>query len=108
MEGSDLIRRKRKDSQLLFSTTHFCTLLDGIYQRLPESIIEPFNFIKHTRVYNPVATDLDKYISNFLTYIKSLDELNTFAAFIIASSFFLNYYPPGAHRKLYPQDLDLI
>ncbi|KAK1754174.1 patatin-like phospholipase-like protein [Echria macrotheca] len=98
MEGSDLIRRKRQDSQLLFSATHFGALVEGICERLPESIMEPFNFIKHARMYNPVATDLDEHISEFLTHIKSPDELNNFAAPVLASSFFLDCYPPGAHR----------
>jgi len=99
MEGSDLIRRKRQDLQLLFSATHFCALLDGICERMPEDIMEPFNFIKHARVYNPVATDLDEHILNFLTYIQSPAELNNFAAPMIASSFFLDCYPPGTHSK---------
>jgi len=108
MEGSDLIRRKRQDSQLLFSATHFCALLEGICEHLSDCIMEPFNFIRHARVYNPVATDLDKHVSNFLTHIKSPDELNTFGASIVASSFFLDSYPPGAHRKFDPHNLDLI
>jgi Holliday junction resolvase-like predicted endonuclease len=99
MASSDQVRKQRQDTQSLFSANHFAALLECACEHFSDSLGEPFNFIKSCRAYNPLATDLEDHLSTFLEHIKSSTELATFAAPIIASSFFLDNYPPGAHCK---------
>lgn len=64
-----------------------------------ETIDQPFNFISASRRYNPVASDLEEHLSNFLRHVGKPTELTEFAVPMIASSFLLDNYPPGAHSR---------
>ena len=99
MDGSDQVRKNRKDSQLLFSVTHFAALFKYACGHFAETMDQPFNFISASRRYNPVASDLEDHLSNFLRHVKKPTELTEFAVPIIASSFLLDTYPPGAHSR---------
>jgi hypothetical protein len=99
MEASHRIRTNREDSRLLFSTTHFNALFGYACRHFAETIDQPFNFIEAARKYNPVALDLDKHLSTLLKHIRNPSELTEFAVPIIASSFLLDNYPPGAHSE---------
>ena len=99
MASSDQIRKQRQDAHTLFSATHLAALLESACEHFSDTLGEPFNLIKSCRAHNPQAIDLPDHLSTFLAYIKSPVELTTFAAPMIASSFFLDNYPPGAHCK---------
>ena len=100
MSGSDQVRKNREDTRWLFSMVHLAAFLKNACEHFVQTAEEPFNFIKASRVDNPVAADLEEHISNFLKHIKSSGVLTEFAAPIIGSSLFLDNYPPNSHRKL--------
>ncbi|KAH9905226.1 FabD/lysophospholipase-like protein [Xylariomycetidae sp. FL2044] len=98
MNGSDRAQENRANAQLLFSFTHLAALLESAIEHFTSASREPFNLVRASRVYNPVALDLEQHISTLLTYVKTPAELTEFAAPTIASSLFLDSYPPGAHH----------
>jgi hypothetical protein len=99
MDGSDQVRKGREDTRLSFSATHFGALFKYASEHFAETIDQPFNFIKASRTCNPIAPDLEDHLSTFLKHATNLSELTEFVVPIIASSFFLDNYPPDAHSK---------
>jgi hypothetical protein len=99
MNISDQVRRNRANTHTLFSAQHFNAFFKHACQHFYSTLDEPFDFIKAARKFNPVPGDLQKHLSHFLEYIKSPQELVTFAIPIIASSFCLDSYPPEAPSK---------
>lgn len=97
MNGSDQVRTNRDDTRTLFSTTHFGSFSKYACGHFAETIDEPFSFIRASRTRNPVAPDLGGHLSTFLKHVTTPSQLTEFAVPIIASSFFLDNYPPGAH-----------
>ncbi|SCN98200.1 uncharacterized protein FFNC_10015 [Fusarium fujikuroi] len=97
INGSDLAREQRREAQLLFSATHLTALLERACEHFCDTLGEPFDFIKSSRAHNPVAIDLEDYLSSFLALIKSPIQLTTLAAPTMASSFFIDSYPPDSH-----------
>jgi len=102
MGRSDQVRKNRKEVRSLFSMAHFAAFLNSAYEHFSNAVGEPYDFILASRTHNPIAADLAEHLSNFLSYIKSPDGLVEFAAPIIASSLFLDNYPPDAHRTFVP------
>ncbi|XTI90842.1 hypothetical protein V2W45_1470742 [Cenococcum geophilum] len=61
--------------------------INARYRRLKEPL----------RIYNPVASNLVKYLLNFLKYIKSTNKLTEFVVLITTFSLFLDSYPPKVY-----------
>jgi len=99
MDGSDQVRKKREETRLLFSATHFGALFKYACGHFAETNGQPFNFIRASRTCNPIAPDLEEHLSTFLKHARNPNELTKFVVPIIASSFFLDNYPPDAHSK---------
>jgi hypothetical protein len=99
MRVSDRIRKHRTDSRTLFSARHFHAFFRLACQHLTGGNSEPFDFVTAARLHNPVPSDLKKHLSNFLRLVRSPRELIDFAAPMIASSLFLDSYPPDAPSK---------
>jgi hypothetical protein len=99
MKASDRVRTNREDTRTLFSARHFAAFFKHACDHFSRTIREPFDFIKASRLRNPVSVDLDRHLSTFLKKIKSARELTNFAVPVIASSLLLDHYPPGMHRK---------
>lgn len=99
LNASDEAQQHREDKRLLFSAAHFSALFKYACQHFAETTERPFDFVKASRTHNPIAPDLEEHISYFLKHIKEPSELTDFAVSIIASSFLLDNYPPGAHSK---------
>jgi hypothetical protein len=59
MEKSDQVRKKREDRRTLFSATHFAAFFRYASGHFSESVNRPFDFVKASRLHNPVALDLD-------------------------------------------------
>jgi hypothetical protein len=102
IDSLDQVRKSREDGRTLFSATHFAAFLKYAYRHFSETVDKPFDFIRASRIYNPVAPNLAEYLLNFLKHIKSTNELTEFIVLITASSLFLDSYPPKAHSKYYP------
>jgi hypothetical protein len=82
-----------------FSATHFAVFFRHACDHFVKTPDEPFNFIKTSRLRNPVSPEMDRNLSRFLKHIRTPRELTKFAIPIIASSLFLNAYPPDMHGK---------
>jgi hypothetical protein len=83
-----------------FSATHFTVFFRHACDHFVQTPDEPFNFIKTSRLRNPVSPEMDQNLSRFLKHIRSPRELTKFAIPVIASSLFLNAYPPDMHGKV--------
>ncbi|KAK3692967.1 hypothetical protein B0T22DRAFT_532338 [Podospora appendiculata] len=94
-KASDRMRHNRADRGLLFSASHHMAFSEIAFDHLP--LTEPFDFIKASRLLNPVAADLAQHLTNFVNQVQSAQDLTTSAAETIASSFLLDHYPPGMH-----------
>lgn len=62
-----------------------------------DRVEQPLNFVRGSRVHNPVATDLSRHLATLIRAATSAGELIGFVAPVIASSLLLDNYPPGAH-----------
>lgn len=102
MDASDHIRMMRDETRHLFSATHFSALFEYACTHLAKTIEQPFSFVKASRMFNPVAPDLREHLLTFLKHVRTPSQLTKFAVPIIASSFLLDNYPPGAHSKSDP------
>jgi hypothetical protein len=89
----------RARQNCLFSAQHLAGFLCHAAVCTTDAPREPFDFILSSRSRNPVASDLDIHLSQFLEHITSVSALRTFAIPMIASSLNLDHYPPGMHRK---------
>jgi hypothetical protein len=103
MSASDQVRSARKKTRFLFSAQHFSAFLSLACLQFSGSPTQPFDFIQASRLDNPPALDLKYHLTNFLSKIRTPQELMSFAVPHIASSFLLDSYPPEMHRML---DLD--
>ncbi|KAL6151989.1 hypothetical protein ACJBU6_08881 [Exserohilum turcicum] len=96
MQVSDRVRKHRTTTRTLFSARHFHAFFRLACQHLARGNGEPFDFMTAARLHNPIAPDLKEHLSNFLQLAKSPRELIEFVVPTIASSLFLNSYPPDA------------
>ena len=94
-KASGRIRRKRAERGLVFSGNHLTAFAEIAFHHLisPQS----FDFLKASRLLNPVATDLGEHLANFVTQVQRAHDVIGFAAETIASSLLLDHYPPGMH-----------
>ena len=97
-DASQSARQKRLNVSHLFAAQHLAGFLDHAAGCATEVPQEPFNFIRTSRLNNPVAVDLELHLAHFLRNFHSLDSLKSFALPMVASSFILDHYPPGMHR----------
>jgi len=103
MNASDQVRLARIESRTLFSAQHFAAFLNHACSHFAEAAKEPFDFIRTSRISNPPALDLKEHLTNILHKISSLAELKSFAVPLIASSLFLDSYPPDMQRESSPR-----
>ncbi|KAH6704320.1 patatin-like phospholipase-like protein [Leptodontidium sp. MPI-SDFR-AT-0119] len=94
---SDQVREARVRTQTLFSAHHFAAFFHNALIHVAATSVEPFNFISTSRIENPVASDLQDHLVEFLHRIKTPQSLLQFAIPVIASSFLLDEYPPDMH-----------
>lgn len=92
-------RRQKIEARTLFSGRHLTTFFKYATDHFGRTTREPFDFVKASRLRNPVASDLGTHLCDFLRQIKSPEELTDFAVPMIASSLLLDHYPPGMHGK---------
>lgn len=100
MRASDRVRKHRSACRSLFSARHFHAFFRLACRHLTAGGDEPFDFIAAARLHNPVASDLKQHLSNLVQLVESPRELIDVAAPMIASSLFLDSYPPDAPSKL--------
>ena len=91
------MKQTRLDRSCLFAARHLAGFLHHASVRATEAPRVPFDFIRTSRVNNPVAPDLEVHLARFLRNFHSLDALKNFALPMMASSFILDHYLPGMH-----------
>ena len=99
MAGSDLVREHRVESRSLFSVAHLAAFLGRACEHFSDPTDKPFDFVKASRVDNPVPQDLSEHLTNLLRHVSKSGDLVAFAAPAIASSFLLDSYPPHSHCR---------
>ncbi|KAK1991677.1 FabD/lysophospholipase-like protein [Colletotrichum falcatum] len=92
-------RIERRLASSLFSANHLAAFLRYAVDKQADVVASPLDFLAVSRIDNPVAPDLETHLAGFLRGFRSLELLRTFAVPVIASSFLLDHYPPGMHRK---------
>jgi len=100
MNASDQVGAARMESGTLFSAHHFAAFLRYACSHFAQTIKEPFDFIKASRLDNPPAVDLEYHLTNFLLKIRTPQELKSFAVPLISSSLLLDSYPPDMHCEI--------
>ena len=96
---SDQVREARISTETLFSAHHFAAFFHYALNHVAATSLEPFNFISASRIENPVASNSQHHLVDFLHNVKSPQKLLKFAIPIIASSFLLDSHPPDMHCK---------
>jgi hypothetical protein len=102
LRASDLTQRARRGSSSLFSARHLAAFLQHAAENVPDTLRAPFDFIRASRMWNPVAPDLEMHLANFLRGFRSPEAIKDVAVPVVASSLILDQYPPGMHRKRTP------
>jgi hypothetical protein len=100
LDALDQAQARRMGVGLHFSATHFAVFFRHACNYFVTTPDEPFNFIKTSRIRNPVSMGMDQNLFRFLKHIRSPQELKEFAIPVIASSFLLDAYPPDMHGKI--------
>ncbi|KAI1439431.1 hypothetical protein F5Y02DRAFT_76923 [Annulohypoxylon stygium] len=85
MNELDQSRQHRIDTQFLFSAAHLSAFLECAVDHFANAPDQPFNLIRASKMHNPVADNLERHSSTFLTHVKTPKELTEFAAAVIAS-----------------------
>lgn len=96
---SENVRQGRLASDCLFSALHLAEMLQSTAVHITQAPREPFDLVRSSRAHTPVAPDLDAHLARFLKNFRSLKILKEVGVPLIASSFILDQYPPGMHRK---------
>lgn len=96
----ELSRQYRWKTNHLFSVHHITFFLDNSISTANRPLMEPYDFIQASRLINPVADGLSWHLINFMKEFKTPREFRNHAVPLIASSFILDHFPPGMHRKL--------
>ncbi len=99
MNLSDCVQMNRDNARTLFSARHFTAFFGYACEHFARTFKDPFDFIKVSRLRFPVCSTLDQHLLSFLSRVKTTEEVTKFAVPIIASTFFLDNYPPDMHRK---------
>jgi hypothetical protein len=100
LDALDQGQERRLRIGMLFSATHLSVFFRHACDHFATTLGEPFDFVKTTRLRNPISAEIEKHLSRFLKYIRSPQELTEFAIPVIASSLLLNAYPPDMHGML--------
>jgi hypothetical protein len=97
LQNMERMHKQRQDRYVSFSATHLVAFFKAATAHFTKSTQTPFNFIKASRTFNSISSDMPEHFFNFLKYVTSTQQLKTFAAPMIASSLLLDSYPPDAH-----------
>jgi len=96
---SDELQMRRSESYIAFSARHFRTFFQLASDHFCSDIISPFNFIKASRIPNPVSSEISSHLNTFLMQVGPSQILH-FAVPVIASALAFDSYLPGMHRRM--------
>jgi len=99
LNESDAIRFSRIEQRLHFVGKHFNAFFDYAYNHFIQNTGNHFNFIKASRLSNPVSPHFKRHLLNFMKQFQSVEEINEFAVPVVASCILLDSFPPGMHGE---------
>ncbi|KAH8800879.1 acyl transferase/acyl hydrolase/lysophospholipase [Xylogone sp. PMI_703] len=94
---SDQVREAKISTRTLFCARHVAAFFSYALNHVATSQVEPFNFIKASRIEIPVVKTLKDHLVDFLQNIKTPSKLLQFGIPILTSSLLLDSYPPDMH-----------
>jgi hypothetical protein len=98
LTDSNEVHDRRLKACYAFSARHFESLLHSACSHFADCVETPFNFIKASRMRNPVPKNLPVLFEKFLELAVKLN-LKCSALEIIGSALCLDSYPPEMHCK---------
>ncbi|RDL41162.1 Uncharacterized protein BP5553_01141 [Venustampulla echinocandica] len=99
LQDSLELHTRRKEAQVAFSAPHLTAFFHAACDHFCTDIVSPFNFIRASRVANPVPTELPSNLTTFLSLVDDSRILN-FAVPVIASALVYNSYLDRMHSFL--------
>lgn len=99
---SDKVRLAREQERCLFSARHFAAFFPLAVRHLHTTSLEPFDFVRASRLHNPVSSTLSSHLTEFLKGYKAPSNVVVSATSIISSALLRDHYVPQMHRKLPP------
>lgn len=99
LNESDVVRFSRIEQRMHFVGNHFNAFFDYSYNHFIQNTRKRFNFIKASRLLNPVSTHLKQHIFNFVKQFQTAEEINGFVLPVVASCIILDSFPPGMHGE---------
>jgi hypothetical protein len=100
LNESDAIRAARIEQRMHFVGKHFNAFFDYAYNHFIHNTGKHFNFVKASRLSNPVSPDLKRHLLNFIKQFQTAEEINRFVLPVVASCILLDSFPPGMHGEL--------
>jgi hypothetical protein len=104
LQDSHDIQKLRREAQVAFSVCHFKAFFGLACEHFCKDIVSPFNFIRASRISNPIPEELSTHLTAFVELV-SPNQLLTFAAPVIGSALVFDSYPPGMHGT-FPRSFD--
>ena len=98
-QAVELVQRERCRAKLLFSVRHTVTLLQAAAEATCGQPRSPIDLVEMSRRSRPVASNLALHLADFFKDAHGNAAVEQSAAAAVASSFILDHYPPGMHRK---------
>lgn len=99
LNDSDAVRFSRIEQRMHFVGKHFNAFFDYAYNHFIQNVGKRFNFIKASRLLNPVSTHIKQHILNFVKQFQTAEEINRVALPVVASCILLDSFPPEMHGE---------
>ncbi|KAH8798354.1 hypothetical protein F5884DRAFT_870284 [Xylogone sp. PMI_703] len=97
LNESDTITASRIQKKIYFTGKHFGALFNYDYHHFVLNAGIPFNFIKASRLKNPVPKGLGWHLFHLVKKHNKVEQINYFVLPIVASCILMDSYPPGMH-----------
>lgn len=97
LQELDKHRLERVKARVLFSRTHYQALFRVALSHFSRTIESPFDFIRASRVDNPVEDSFEQHLCEFLYLAHQCYTPYTLLAPFIASYILLDTFPPKMH-----------
>lgn len=100
LKETDISRHFRLEEKVLFSATHFEAFFRQAMTHTAQSLAEPFDFIKSSRINNEIGMDYQIHLSSFVRLGRVNHLSSDMLTFIMASSILMDAYPPRMHSMI--------
>jgi hypothetical protein len=98
---SNGVRKSRAENHLSFKAEHFNAFFRLACKHFIKKIPEPFDFVRASRQRGHIREDLGQHLFNVVKKLTATQDVLKVAVPIIASTFFLNNYPPNSPGRVH-------